>query len=228
MKPSMEAYRKIEKQRKRIIAPVDTMGCAIVPEKNDLEIRRFQILISLMLSSQTKDHVTNSAINRLNDALGGLTAKNVCSASMEVLKKCIEKVGFHNRKVVNLVKIADHVCIHGMPDTLEHVLSLPGIGPKMAYLYLSHGCGKNLGIGVDTHVHRISNRIGFLQTVNAEGSRVALEKKFDPSEWMDVNRVLVGFGQTICQPINPKCGECDARFLCPSSIHLKKENKKRE
>lgn len=213
----MDVYEEIRNQRNKINAPVDSMGCTVVPETNDDEIRKYQILVSLLFSSQTKDEITHEAINELDKKLGKLTKENVCNANREIVGKCIRKVGFHNRKLENLIKISKMCLEIKMPEELEEVLQLPGIGKKMAYLYLQHGCNKNKGIGVDTHVHRISNRIGLVKTRNPEESRKCLEKVLDIEEWVNINRVMVGFGQVICKPINPRCDECDGRFICPSS-----------
>ena len=101
-----------------------------------------------------------------------------------------------------------------MPEDLESILKLPGVGKKMAYLYLANACNKNEGIGVDTHVHRISNRIGLVSTKTPEETRKELESKIPQKEWQSINKVLVGFGQTICLPLRPKCKECDASKIC--------------
>lgn len=213
---SMDLYFKIKEQRKTFRAPVDNMGCYSVGVGHEGNTKKFQILIALLLSSQTRDEVTYSAIKSLNSFLGTLTPEHVLKSPEDSLHKCIEKVGYHNKKVKFLIEISKRVR-NAMPNTLEDVLKLPGIGKKMAYLYLQHGCGRNEGIGVDTHVHRISNRIGLVQTREPEETRKALEKMLETSEWQEINRVMVGFGQTVCTPTRPKCSQCIVSEECPCS-----------
>lgn len=212
----MDLYFKIKEQRKTITAPVDTMGCCSAGGGYDEDVKKFQILVALLLSSQTRDDVTYSAIRSLNSLLGVLTPEHVLSCPETLLHKCIEKVGYHNKKVKFLIEISKRVR-DAMPSTLEDVLRLPGIGRKMAYLYLQHGCGKNEGIGVDTHVHRISNRIGLVETRVPEETRRALERILEKTEWQDINGIMVGFGQVICTPIRPKCSLCIVSEECPYS-----------
>ncbi|KAM0681331.1 hypothetical protein GINT2_000531 [Glugoides intestinalis] len=210
----MDVYFTIKKQRESIDAPVDNIGCYAAGKTHTGDVKKFQILISLLLSSQTKDEVTYEAVMALNSFLGVLTPTNVLNAKQEDIHNCIRKVGYHNKKTKFLISISQEV-ISGMPTTFEEVVKLPGIGKKMAYLYLYHACGKNEGIGVDTHVHRISNWIGLVKTKMPEQTRKELEKLFDKEEWPEIGRVLVGFGQTICRPVKPKCNECDAKSTCP-------------
>ncbi|XP_054921748.1 endonuclease III-like protein 1 isoform X2 [Dermacentor andersoni] len=104
-----------------------------------------------------------------------------------------------------------------IPDSVEGLCSLPGVGPKMAYLAMSCGWGHTVGIGVDTHVHRISNRLGWLPapTKTPEQTRKALEAWLPRELWDEVNHLLVGFGQTVCKPVGPKCSTCLNMELCP-------------
>lgn len=213
----MDVYFTIKKQREEIDAPVDSIGCYAAGKNYTGDVKRFQILVALLLSSQTKDEVTYGAVMSLNSFLGVLTPANVLNAKEEDIHNCISKVGYHNKKTKFLVSISREV-ISKMPTTFEEVIKLPGIGKKMAYLYLYHACGKNEGIGVDTHVHRISNWIGLVETKEPEQTRKELEKIFDKEEWPAIGTVLVGFGQTICKPVNPKCNECHAKNSCPYFI----------
>lgn len=214
----MDLYFKIKEQRKSIIAPVDYVGCASMGRNQ--EDRKFYVLVGLLLSSQTKDEVTFKAVENLEKLLGVLSPSNVLKTSKDEIHKCIEKVGYHNKKTNFLFQIAEKVK-EKMPETLEETLALPGIGKKMAYLYLAHGCGRNEGIGVDTHVHRISNRLGLVKSKNEEETRLALEKTFEREEWQPINKVFVGFGQTICKPVNPRCNECCVKEFCA----FKRENR---
>lgn len=103
-------------------------------------------------------------------------------------------------------------------------MRLPGVGPKMGYLCLSAAWGKTEGIGVDVHVHRITNLWGFHKTKNPEETRASLEAWLPRDRWHEINHLLVGFGQTVCLPVGRKCGECtlSEKGLCPSAVVEKK------
>ncbi len=212
----MENYKLIKEQRTKIKAPVDTMGCFSMGLGYTGDVKKFQILIGLLFSSQTRDEITFEAVQNLKKLMKVVTPENILKFSEPEIHNCIAKIGFHNKKLKFLIEIAKKT-IKKMPETLEEVLNLPGIGRKMAYLYLYYGCDKNLGIAVDTHVHRISNRIGLVKTKDAEKTRMALENILDIEEYPKINSVLVGFGQTICLPKNPRCIDCIASKTCPSS-----------
>ncbi len=111
-------------------------------------------------------------------------------------------------------------------------MSLPGVGPKMAYLCMSAAWGRDEGIGVDVHVHRITNLWGWHKTKTPEETRVALEAWLPKEKWHDINHLLVGFGQTWCPPVGRKCGECKLAEmgLCPSAVVAKtvRQKMKRE
>ena len=180
----------------------------------------YQILTSLQLSSQTKDPVTAAAIKQLQaDKNGGLTPVNIARMDPKQLDAYIGKVGFHNRKTIYLQKTAQILLDKydgDIPPTLEEMLNLPGFGPKMSYLLMQEAWGKSDGIGVDTHVHRIANRLGWVKkTKGPEETRAELEDWLPRDRWAPVNVLLVGFGQTLCKPIGPRCYECPVRDLCP-------------
>ena len=108
-----------------------------------------------------------------------------------------------------------------IPKTLEELCALPGVGPKMAHLAMQCAWGETVGIGVDVHVHRISNRLRWVNTSKKtpEHTRVELESWLPESYWRPINQLLVGFGQTICTPLRPRCDECTLSQLelCPSA-----------
>lgn len=110
-----------------------------------------------------------------------------------------------------------------IPDTIEGLMSLPGVGPKMAYLCLSAAWDKTEGIGVDVHVHRITNLWGWQTSKTPEETRLALQAWLPKDRWREINHMLVGLGQTICLPIGRKCGECDLGLqgLCRSAERKK-------
>ncbi|EJW83119.1 hypothetical protein WUBG_05972, partial [Wuchereria bancrofti] len=109
-----------------------------------------------------------------------------------------------------------------IPNTVEGLCSLPGVGEKMAYLAMCTAWDQLEGLGVDTHVHRISNRLGWIKTSNPKESRVALEALVPREQWQELNKLLVGFGQQTCLPVLPKCSECLNKNIC-AAIGVKKK-----
>ena len=216
------------------------MGCEnLYEDTRPPRVQRFQTLISLMLSSQTKDTTNAIAMRRLQEELEGeppgLTLENILAVVPERLNQLIWVVGFHNNKTKYIKATAEILRDKfdgDIPDTVEGLMSLPGVGPKMAYLCLSAAWGKTEGIGVDVHVDRITNLWGWHQpkTKNPEETRKSLEAWLPRDKWHEINHLLVGFGQTICLPVGRKCGECllAERKLCPAAVRgaVKKEKKK--
>lgn len=208
----------IRQMRKARTAPVDTMGCDECPDKNaDEPTIRFQVLVSLMLSSQTKDQVTHMAVQRLKVA--GCTPENIIAIPDAELEKLIYPVGFYKRKVQYLKKVSNILIEKysgDIPNNIKELCDLPGVGPKMAHLAMQVAWNEVTGIGVDTHVHRISNRLKWLPKTSKtpEETRVLLESWLPKELWREINHLLVGFGQTICQPVRPKCSECMNKTTC--------------
>ena len=218
-------YNITAEMRKRVLAPVDTMGCESLAEESRSPLdRRLQTLIALMLSSQTKDTVTAVAMKNLQDNLpGGFNLQGLLTVEPEELNRLIAKVGFHNNKTSYIKQVAPILRDQfggDIPDTIEGLVSLKGVGPKMAYLTMSAAWGRDEGIGVDVHVHRITNLWGWHKTSNPEQTRAELESWLPKDKWHDINHLLVGFGQTICLPVGRKCGDCDlsGMGLCPSAV----------
>lgn len=142
-------------------------------------------------------------------------------------------MGFHNLKTKYIKQTAEILrdkWNSDIPDTIEGLVSLPGVGPKMAYLTMSAAWGRTEGIGVDVHVHRITNLWGWHKTQQPEQTRAALESWLPKDKWHDINNLLVGFGQTICLPVGRKCGDCKLadRGLCPSAVVAKRTKVKKE
>jgi len=215
-------------------AAVDTMGCASLAEKDvSPRDKRYQTLTALMLSSQTKDTTNALAMKRLQTELPGhspgappgLNLENILAVSPELLNELIWAVGFHNNKT-RYIKAAAIILRDeynsDIPDTIEGLMSLPGVGPKMAYLCMSVAWGRTEGIGVDVHVHRITNLWGWnggSGTKGPEETRLALQRWLPRELWHEINWLLVGFGQTVCLPVGRRCGECEVglRGLCKSA-----------
>ncbi|XP_062197730.1 endonuclease III homolog 1, chloroplastic-like isoform X2 [Phragmites australis] len=208
-------------------APVDTKGCekagSLLPPKE----RRFAVLISTMMSSQTKDGVTHAAVERLSEN-GLLDPDAIVRTDEATLANLIKPVGFYQRKA-QFIKEASKICLErfggDIPASLSELLALRGVGPKMAHLVMSIAWKNTQGICVDTHVHRISNRLGWVfregtkqKTTTPEQTRMSLEKWLPKDEWEPINPLLVGFGQTICTPLRPKCDLCGINNICPSAF----------
>ena len=228
-----QVYNITAEMRKKVLAPVDTMGCESLAERNRSPIdRRLQTLIALMLSSQTKDTVTAVAMRTLQENLeGGFNLAALLTVEPERLNELIAKVGFHNNKTKYIKATAEILRDRfdgDIPDTIDGLVSLPGVGPKMAYLTMSAAWGRDEGIGVDVHVHRITNLWGWHKTRNPEETRAELESWLPKEKWHDINHLLVGFGQTICLPVGRKCNDCvlATEGLCPSAVVKKEVAKK--
>ncbi|KAL8665242.1 MAG: hypothetical protein Q9202_002464 [Teloschistes flavicans] len=222
-------YDAVQEMRKKVLAPVDTMGCeSLAEDTRSPRDKRFQTLIALMLSSQTKDTTTAVAMSRLQNQLpaSGFTLEGILAVDPVRLNELIYAVGFHNNKT-RYIKATAQILADKfnseIPDTIEGLISLPGVGPKMAYLCMSAAWGRDEGIGVDVHVHRITNLWGWHKTKQPEETRAALEAWLPREKWHEINHLLVGFGQTICLPVGRKCGECtlSTRRLCPGAVAQK-------
>ena len=209
----------------------------------------YQTLTALMLSSQTKDTTNAIAMARLQKELPaykegapiGLNLENILAVDPKLLNELIWVVGFHNNKT-KYIKAAAEILRDqfdgDIPDTIEGLMSLPGVGPKMAYLCMSGAWGRIEGIGVDVHVHRITNLWGWHKTKGPEETRLALQAWLPKELWHEINWLLVGFGQTVCLPVGRKCGECDLGLsgLCKAAERskvnlgrkLKEENIKKD
>lgn len=162
-----------------------------------------------------------------------LTVQNIIAVSPERLNQIIWAVGFHNNKTKYIKQAAEILRDQydsDIPATPEELMKLPGVGPKMAYLCMSAAWGKHEGIGVDVHVHRITNLWGWHVTKNPEETRMALQSWLPRDKWHEINKLLVGLGQTACLPVGRKCGECDlaGTGLCKSEIRGMLVKTKRE
>ncbi|KAL9618716.1 MAG: hypothetical protein Q9160_006595 [Pyrenula sp. 1 TL-2023] len=152
-----------------------------------------------------------------------LTISNMIACSPTHLDTLISKVGFHNNKT-KYIKATALILRNNynsdIPSTISGLTSLPGVGPKMAYLCMSAAWGIDEGIGVDVHVHRITNLWGWHKTKTPEETRAWLEGWLPKDRWHEINKMLVGLGQTVCLPVGRRCGECwlAGKGLCKSEI----------
>ncbi len=175
----------------------------------------FEILASTILSLRTKDQVTAEASARLFKE--ARTPSEILALSEDRIKGLIYPVGFYPTKAKRLREISEILIDRfdsRVPDSMEELLTLPGVGRKTANLVLVEGFKKD-AICVDTHVHRISNRIGYVSTSTPDKTEFALRKKLPVKYWRGYNEMLVAFGQVLCRPISPFCGKCPVSDMCP-------------
>ncbi len=175
----------------------------------------FYILISTILSARNRDEMTIIAAKTLFAKYK--TPTQLASAPLKDVEKRIKKSGFYKtkaRRVKEVSKILLDKYNGNVPDTMEELVSLPGVGRKTAGCVLVYAFRKD-AIPVDTHVFKISNRLGWAKTKTPEQTEAILMKNIPKKYWQDVNELLVVHGQSICTPISPKCSECPIGKLCP-------------
>ncbi len=174
----------------------------------------YQVLVSTLLSLRTKDETTTAASRRL--FARARTPKSMLALKPREIEKLIFPVGFYRRKARNLLAVSKILLENHrgrVPDDLDELLRLPGVGRKTANLVLTLGFGKP-GICVDTHVHRITNRLGYVRTRTPEETEMALRSKLPAQWWIPINDILVAFGQGLCKPISPWCSKCTVNQYC--------------
>jgi endonuclease-3 len=174
----------------------------------------FRVLVACLLSLRTKDETTGPAAARLfaladtPEAMRRLPAKRI--------ERAIFPVGFYRTKARVLLGVCRDLLERfggQVPDDIDRLLTLKGVGRKTAKLVVTQGFNKP-GICVDIHVHRISNRLGYVKTKNPTETETALRKQLPRRYWIGYNDLLVSFGQNICHPVSPRCSECPVRARC--------------
>jgi endonuclease III len=176
----------------------------------------FQVLIATMLSAQTKDAVTHAASTRLFQV--ARTPAAMATLRVKEIERLIYPVSFYRNKAVHVKRACEQILTRyggRVPASMTELLTLPGVGRKTAnlVLILAHRSGEN--ICVDTHVHRISNRLGWVATRTPEQTEHALYAIADRKWWPVINLYLVTWGQNVCRPVYPLCGSCVLFDLCP-------------
>ena len=174
----------------------------------------FKILISTIISARTKDEVMGPATERLF-ALAGSPEK-MSRLSEERIEKAIFPAGFYHTKAKAIRKASKELVeryASRVPDTIEELLTLPGVGRKTANLVVTLAHNK-AGICVDTHVHRITNRWGYVKTKTPHETEQALRAKLPKKHWIAINTILVMHGQNICKPVSPFCSRCPVSEYC--------------
>ena len=215
----MQQWSVIENMRGYQTAAVDTMGADALSRSSNAKDAnfRFQTLIACMLSPQTKDNQTSTAFDNLVALVDPdpLLPSTLSLKSVESIEQAIRMVSFRSIKAKNILE-ASKRCLSeyndDIPNDIDELLSFKGVGPKIAYLTFTIAFGNTIGICVDTHVHRISNRLGWVHTWHLsngpEKTRKHLESFLPKERWEHVNGLIVGFGQTICSAKAPKCSDC--------------------
>jgi endonuclease III len=174
----------------------------------------FRVLIATILSLRTKDTLTAVVAPRLFAAAD--TPAAMLRLTEDQIAELIYPVGFYRTKARSIRQVCALLLDQGngdVPNDLDLLLQLPGVGRKTANLVLTMGYGAP-GICVDTHVHRICNRWGYLQTRSPDETELVLREILPPEYWIEINGLLVTLGQNICHPTSPKCSECPVAHLC--------------
>ena len=174
----------------------------------------FKVLISTVISLRTKDKTTEEASERLFKIAH--TPEDISRLPLSTIENCIYPAGFYKVKAKNINYIAKIIVnkYNGIvPDSIDELLKLPGVGRKTANLVVTLGYNKS-GICVDTHVHRIANRLGYVNTKTPEQTEIALREKLPKKYWIEINDLLVTYGQNICTPVSPYCSRCRLKNFC--------------
>jgi endonuclease-3 len=176
----------------------------------------FQVLIATMLSAQTRDAVTASSSARLFRV--ARTPRTMAKLTVKQIEKLIYPVSFYRNKAVHVKRTCEQILTRfggHVPETMEELLTLPGVGRKTANLVLILAHRSRQNICVDTHVHRISNRLGWVKTQTPDETEEALYRATDKRWWPYINLYLVTWGQNVCRPLSPRCEDCAIHDECP-------------
>jgi endonuclease III len=197
----------LQKESKSWNVPIVTLVAQRSPDP-------YPVLISTLLSLRTKDETTTVASRRLFERADN--PKAMLKLTQAEIRKLIYPVGFYKRKAATLLAVSRILTDRyggRVPEDLDELLALPGVGRKTANLVLTLGFGKP-GICVDTHVHRITNRLGYVETKTPEQTEMVLRDILPGKWWIPINDILVAFGQGLCRPTSPWCSRCPVAAWC--------------
>ena len=206
--------REIHKVIKILKTAVREFSSPAVTQVSNKTHDPFKVLISCILSLRTKDKTTLEASKRLFELAS--TPQKMKDLPLKTIENAIYPVGFYRVKAKNIKAICGKLVERydsKVPDAIDELLKLKGVGRKTANLVVTLGYGK-YGICVDTHVHRITNRWGYIKTRSPHETEFALRKKLPKKYWLIINDILVQFGQNICKPISPLCSKCRVSDYC--------------
>ena len=185
----------------------------------------FRVLIGTILSHRTRDEKTAAATARLFHRFKG--AKELSGARSSEVVELIRGVGFYrvkSKRIIQVARIITEQYGGNVPDTVKELMKLPSVGRKTANCVMVYGFDMD-AIPVDTHVHRIANRLGIVNASTPEGTEKGLVEFFPKEEWKEVNDLFVSYGKKVCKPIGPKCGGCILREDCAYYKKLAKTGK---
>ena len=206
--------------KKILSGMTDTMNSVKPPritalrDLHNAEKGPFSILIGTILSARTKDETTTKAVKAL--FLKYKNPKDLANAKVKDVEKIIRSIGFFHvksKRIIEVAKIIHKKYKDKVPEDLDTLIQLPGVGRKTANCVLVYAFEKP-AIPVDIHVHRISNRLGLVDTKNPEETEQELMSKIDKKYWIDINDTFVMYGQNICKPISPMCDVCKIKKSC--------------
>jgi endonuclease-3 len=212
--------RTLKKNRSRFVTTALT---EIAEQTSD----PFKVLISCLLSLRTRDETTARVSEKLYKLAD--TPKTMSRLSTRQIGSAIKSVNYYKTKAKRIKEISKELVEKynsRVPNDMNTLLTFKGVGRKTANIVLVYGFRKQ-GIPVDTHVHRVSNRLGWVSTKTPEKTEAALRSILPKRYWIDINDLFVQFGQNICRPVNPKCNDCPVSRYCRyyREIYLKKNNK---
>lgn len=216
----MERYQEIPME-KILYGMMETMNSVKPPRMTALrqlhDVEKgdpFAILIGTILSARTKDENTARVVRELFERYK--TVDELAAAKARDVEKVIKSIGFYHvksKRIIDVARIIKSRYGGTVPEDIDQLMSLPGVGRKTANCVLVYAFEKP-AIPVDTHVHRISNRLGLVETKTPEETEAALVKKIPKKYWLEINDTFVMYGQNICKPVSPMCGVCKIKKLC--------------
>jgi len=216
MRAEAKARYVLESLRKRYLGDASFLerpGTALANVAAETE-DPFRVLISTILSHRTRDERTAAASTALFRRFR--TPQALAKAQVAVIRRLIHPVNFHVGKARRLKEVARYLLDHhggDVPRDYRQLLQIPMVGPKTANCVLVYGFGQ-AAIPVDTHCHRVPNRIGFVRTRTPEETEAALKRLLPRTYWLDVNEIVIRFGKEVCRPIGPRCGGCEFTAVC--------------
>jgi endonuclease III len=202
------------RMRKMVYGSKDRRATALAELQEAEEGDPFRILIGTILSHRTRDENTTRATENLFTTYK--TAQELASADPRIVRRLIRPSGFYNMKTKNIIRASQQLVEEfggEVPDKMDDLLRIHSVGRKTANCVLVYAFRKP-AIPVDTHVHRISNRLGLVSTKKPEDTETELVKTVPKRYWLDLNDLFVRFGQTTCKPIGPHCSECTLTADC--------------
>jgi endonuclease-3 len=211
----MEPMGSIIKKMERVLYDKKPYRLTALKQLQEEELGDpFKILIGTILSGRTRDETTTKVVKTLFKRFKN--AKELAEGNLEEVKQIIHSIGFYNVKAKRIIEVSQLIVKRfdgKVPNSIEKLLELPGVGRKTANCVLVYGFNKPT-IPVDTHVHRISNRIGLVNTKTPEKTEIELNNIINKKYWLRLNNIFVMYGQNICLPVAPKCELCELKKMC--------------